>query len=661
MADNNWKCPPRDSKPDEITAWVNREIKDGDAYLQAQRWFKDLDRAIAIICGDSNSQPIPRLSHVQYNKIKRIVRERVSTLSSFRSPPEFEAGNRADEHTNSVLNKLMNAWWYRIMADRSIRTAEQWAEVGGLGWIWPVWTKDFPIFGQSDIELKILGPRDVRVIQMGREHDIQKAYAVIITDEMPIARAHAIWPSFADQLIPDRDRASWLARTARAVKKWASPALNIANQQKTEDEAVFPTIDIHYVYVNDTTINESGETIQMGEPDTSWYYEVPSLNSDLPTGNNDTNGQPTFRKATAEDAMLYPMKRLIVVPGNNKDLILNDGPAPDWHGLFPVIPVTNDDWPFMMGGFSAIHDVWSLQYSIEKDLRACDDQVEIKLDPALLYDKNQIGKADAERLTLRKAKVRVGYDPMGGEPIKTVVPLNAQDVPGWVMEGMKGKQQMMDYLAGTQDVEALMKARIAGADGMEKYLQAIGPIILDMTRQQEKSIRDFAEMVKSMFFQWYRADRRLKILGTDGLTQEDYEYKAGEMLPEPSPGEPRLSTIQRARKHMAGFYANVMPGSLHKIAQMTQQLMYMQLKLRNIVPLDWWTLAKVFNIANFGKPPDGCNTVFDRWQAQVMLEKAMAEELGGGQQPAGRTPSGNKPPQQKNRGGGNPHVTQQSR
>ena len=37
-------------------------------------------------------------------------------------------------------------------------------------------------------------------------------------------------------------------------------------------------------------------------------------------------------------------------------------------------------------------------------LRACDDQVEVKLDPALLYDKNQIAKADAERLTLRKSK-----------------------------------------------------------------------------------------------------------------------------------------------------------------------------------------------------------------------------------------------------------------
>ena len=659
----SWKCPPRDAKPTDIVEWLMRQIKDGDAYLEAQPWWKDLDRAIDIVCGRSNQQPIPRLSKVQYNKTKRIIRERVAAISSFRSPPEFEAGDSKDEHANSVLNKLMNAWWYRTMADRAIREAEQWAELGGIGWIWPVWTKDYPLYGQSDIELKVLGPREVRVIQLGREHDIQKAYAVIATVETPIARAHAAWPSFSNQLIPDRDRASWLARTARAIKKWSSPALNLANIQKQEDEPVFPTIDIHYCYVHDTTINESGETIPMGDPDTSWYYEVPSFMSDIETGTNDEQGHPLMRKATAEDAMLYPIGRLIVVPGNNKELILNDGPAPDWHGMFPFIPVSNDDWPFMFGGFSAIRDVWPLQYSVEKDLRATDDQVEVRLDPPLLYDKNQIAKADAECLSMRKSKVRVGYDPMGGEPIKSALGANSQDVPAWILEGIKAKIGMMDYLAGTQDVEALVKAKSSGADGLEKVMQAMGPVISDMIRQQESSIWWLASMLKSMFFQWYRADRRMKVLGEDGLTSEDYQYKAGDMIPEAKPGEPKLSYLQRARQHIAGFYANILPGSLHKIAQMQQQLLFMQLKLRNILPIDWWTLAKVFNVPNFGQAPKDCNTVLDKWQAQMMLEKEMAGALGAGegQQPRGQPPTGHKPMQQKNRPNGQPPVTQTSR
>lgn len=658
---DDWKVPPRDARNDVKTEWVMRMIKDGDSYLQAQRWYRDLDRAIDIISSDSNKQPIPRLSHVQYNKAKRIIRERVSALSAFRSPPEFESEYKKEEHDVSILNKLMNAWWYRTMADRQIRTAEQWAEIGSLGWIWPVWTKDYPLYGQSDIELKILGPRDVRPIQMGQEHDIQKAYAVIATLEMPIARAQALFPEFADQLVANRDRASWLARTARAIKKYASPALNLANTQRQEDEPVFPTIDIHYCYVHDTGINLSGQDIAMGEPDTSWQYVVPSLGSDIKTGAFDTEGHELMRKATDEDSMLYPLGRLMIVPGNNKDLVLYDDTAPDWHGLFPFVPITNDDWPFMFGGFSAIHDIWSLQYSIEKDIRAMDDQVEVKLDPPLLYDKNQIAKADAERLTLRKSKVRVGYDPMGGEPIKSALGANSQDVPAWVPEQTKAKNAMMDYLAGTKDMEALVKAKSSGADGLEKFMEAMGPVISDMTRNQEKSIRDLAEMLKSMFFQWYKADRRLKILGEDGLTKEDFEYKSGDMIPEPNPGEPRLSYIQRARMHMSKFYANVLPGSLHKIAQMQQQLLYMQIKLRNIVPVDWWTLAKIFNIPNFGSMPVNCNTVLDRWKAQVMLEKEMAGELGLGGQPAGQPPKGNHPPQQKNRPNGKPPITQFSR
>jgi hypothetical protein len=634
-------------------------FSDGTAYLEAQPWWKDLDRGIDIICGTSNRQPIARLSHVQYNKIKRIIRERCSTLSNFRTPPEFEVGDKTDEQANTALNQLVRFWWYFTMADRRIREAEMWAEVGGIGWIWPVWTKDFPMFGHSDIELKILGPRDVRPIQMGREHDEQKCYGIIVTEEMPIARAHALFPEFADQLIPSRTKPSWLARTAKAVKKYLSPALNAMGVAKKEDEPVFPTIDINYVYVHDTAINETRKTIPMGEPDTSWYYEVPSVGSDIDTGNKDAEGHPTFRKATAEDAMLYPLGRLIKCPASVKDLLLYDGPAPDWSGLFPLVPIVNDDWPFMFGGFSAPHDLWSLQYSLEKSMRAVDDQVEVALDPPLLFDKNQIPKADAERLLVRKASVRIAYDPMGGKPVEAALQTGYQQVPQWILESQDKTEARMDNQAGTADLQALVKARTSGADGMEKFLQAIGPIAQDMVRQQESSIARLMEILKFMFFQWYRADRRMKIGGDDMLTKEDFEYKSGDMIPESQPGEPKLSYLQRARRHIAGFYCSIVPGSLHKIPQLTEQLKYMQLAMRGVVPIDWWTLAKIFNIPNFGKAPEGCNTVMQKFMAQKMLEQEMRGEGGEGQ-PAGRKPGGTHPPQQKMRTDGKP-ISQQSR
>ena len=658
---DNWKVPPRDSSPETIVAWVNRMWQDGENYLQSQPWYNDIDRAINVICGSANKQPIKRLSGVSYNKAKRIIRERVSTLSNFRTPPEFEVGDKKDEQANTVLNKCTNYWWYHTLADRSIREAEQWADIAGLGWLWPVWTKDFPMFGHSDIELKVLGPRDVRPIQIGREHEVQKAYGWIVTEEMPIARAHALFPEFADRLIPSRTKPSWLARTAKAVKQFLSPALNAAGKiARKEEEPVFPTIDINYTYIHDTSINTSGETIAMGEPDTSWYYEVPTRGADIPTGVNDAQGNPTFRKATAEDAMLYPLGRLIKSPGSGKDVILYDGPATDWGGMFPLIPVVNDDWPFMFGGFSAIHDLWSMQYSLEKSMRAVDDQVEVALDPPLLFDKNQIPKSVGETLLIRKAKARFGYDPMGGDPVKPALPAGYQQVPAWILESQDKMEARMDNQAGTQDLQSLVKARTAGADGMEKYLQAVGPIAQDMVRQQEASIAMLMELLKFMFFQWYRADRRMKIMGNDGLTKEDFEYKSSDMIPEQKPGEPQLSYLQRARRHVAGFYCSIVPGSLHKIPQMAEQLKFMQIAMRKILPIDWWTLAKILNIPNFGKPPEGCNTVIDRWQAQMMLEKAMAEDLGGGQQPPGRKPQGQKPPQQKQRPDGGV-ITQMSR
>jgi hypothetical protein len=54
---------------------------------------------------------------------------------------------------------------------------------------------------------------------------------------------------------------------------------------------------------------------------------------------------------------------------------------------------------------------------------------------------------------------------------------------------------------------------------------------------------------------------------------------------------------------------------------LSRKLLYIQLQKAG-QPIDPWTMAEINDIPNFGKPPAGTNTVFDRW---VAWEKIKAE------------------------------------
>ena len=60
--------------------------------------------------------------------------------------------------------------------------------------------------------------------------------------------------------------------------------------------------------------------------------------------------------------------------------------------------------------------------------------------------------------------------------------------------------------------------------------------------------------------------------------------------------------------------------------------MFLQLQ-RAGIPIDPWTLAELFDVPNFGKPPDGANNVIERWEswqrilAQIQMSIQMQQQL----------------------------------
>ncbi len=670
----------------------------GVSYLKGQRSWDDIDRAFEALADDQDDPRRPSLSNVRYNISKRCIREVVAALSNLRVVPDYGTENPKYEYQAQLFNKRFSHWWYTTLADRGIRSCLQWAAVAGKGYGELTYERPQIIAGPGEIKLKAVGPRAVFPVQIGQDHDIQRAYSVTIKKEVPIFQAWAMYPGYADKLIPDRHSDSYLRRGVKRISKWLSPILNMPGQpNKEDDEQSFPAIDIYYTYVLDLTLNETGHDLLMGDPGTRWAYTVPSLGSDLPTGIiSKQTGSEMVRKAEAQDAMIFPLRRLITWTEN---CIIRDNTSPWWHARVPLISFQMDDWPWEFLGYPLSHDTLSIQENIKRSSRARSDSMNARLRPPLKYDKNMVPKTLMDKLDPRVPLQNVGMDAQlqsMKEAIEPILPFQYYDVPQWMLDSERMDEERIKYLTGVADIAALAKARqLPGSDTMEKLLEMMGPLMQDMSRNMDGSMCELGDMFKCMVLEFDSFARRVQILGPDAMTTEDFDYDPGKLLPSHMPdesdqtGTSRFSEIERAKWFCNNFSYRVTPGTLHQITSMTKKLLYMQLARAGpaVFPMSWWRLAEVMDIPNFGAPPENTHSMLEEFIAQqrmlaelgISIAQEQQAALGvPGQPPAGaqpgvaspvgphggqkgtggRPPSGNAPPQLKNRPNGGSTITE---
>lgn len=284
MPDPLWRAPSADKSAMFKLGWIREQRQQGEAYVRNARATQGVDESIDLIAGIETERIGPGRSTIQYNRLKREIREIVAVSSTLRPVPAFRTDNRDLDAHETVLNKTWRAWWGNTFADRAVRKAKQWAAVTGTGYLSPVWTQDFLVAGRGDIQLFDYGVESVLPVQLGRDGDLQKAYVVITKSSIPIHAAHAMFPTFQDLIVPDRTKPGWFARTWKRLRQqYASPAFNALSKDK-QDDSPFPECDFYTAYIMDLSINETGQKIPMGDPGSTWYYEVPPYGSEQEVG-----------------------------------------------------------------------------------------------------------------------------------------------------------------------------------------------------------------------------------------------------------------------------------------------------------------------------------------------------------------------------------------
>lgn len=641
---SNYEIPIWGSRGDQILGKLLDFVSEGEAWLKSQPSSTSFDGVTQILSGSETGGPAVGSSSVGYNKVQRIGRELVASLSNFRHEGEVKA--LWDTTLYDIAHQLTNldANWYD--KTRAYNAHRAWLQYGvgyGTGYLSQTWDKNFYGPGRGDIRLDAYGPADVTFVQLPKDHNIQNAYITLIRQELPINLAKAIYgqtnAAFAESLTPDRDAPGWLQKGLQKVQQFVAPALRVAGRTQPQ-QGSFPTVDIFHAYTLDTSINRLSTPIQMGAHGTNWSYMVPALGDPIDTGvRNPATGENWTRAATEGDCRLFPLRRLSIF---SRTGICYDGSSPYWHGATPLARVRFNDWAWQANGSSLLMDAKTMQDGIIALMRLIEDAAAARLNPGMLFDDTLVASTFAQSVNPRLAGTRAAAPLQQGEVLKPILPAEYYNTPQGIYDWIRSQEDRMDYLTGVRDLVAMAKAnQIPSADTLEKLIEMAGPLVYDMVRALEDPLTQLGNWRISSYFQFYTVPRIIKTVGDDGIPT-DVQFTPEKIVPMVT-GETAVARTSRAKQMVADFAYSVSQSGISEIVRTQQKLLYLQLQ-KSGMPISWWTLAQIFQIPNFGPPPEGTNTELERWIAQQRIVADLQADIAANQQAdlaaAGAQPTG---------------------
>ncbi len=675
----NWQPPVSSAPGRSKMGWINEIVAATEGIVTKSPGYRDMGAAVDMISGRQQNRVVESRSRLYIPRDKRALREVVASISDIRSVDGFTTENQTFQSNCELFNKVWKAIYFEAKFPGAIKRAVQWMTVGGVSYISPVYRNLRPSArNKRGMAFDVYSVADVLPFQMPMNNDIQGSYAVTLIKFMPNYQAHAAFPLFQHLLRPiARRRYSGDAAKdrLRLAERFRQDMLGISSSNSSWAEEFN---EIRYTYINDLRVNDTNVPMPMGTPGASESYIVPFLGQDLPTGQFN-NGVRITRKADIEDCYLYPNKRLIISQ-RGMSVPMYDGPAFDWHGMFPIARFSADEWPWEPG-YSLARDIFSTGEAQTSFERGMDQTAKARFDPALLYDKSQgLNRKTMEAFDPYEERGRLGVE--GGiadTTVKTALPESLLNIPAWAYEFSKYLNDARDYILGTDQMANLARAKMSAASGevLQEALEEAGPIVKDISHGMEAPVADIMFMTLADMLQYYPTGRVMNYVGADGITMETFDLNPESLVPSHSydedaaNGQSYLTRMQRCQVFLDNFRAIIAPGSLHGIVQTSYKLLLMQLQ-RSGFMIDSETVAEAMDIPNWGSLEG--NTVIERWKSEQKLKLEFAEKLkelqagislqppgmapppitpladGGGKPQPGRPPSGNKPPELKTKG-----------
>ncbi len=619
------------STENEIINWCMNMVEEGEAFLAAQTGYKKIGLGIdAIMSADQTEifDAKSSTSKTHTNRIAKIAEDLSAMLTDTKPFWDYSVANRRFEQHAQIYGKLSTFWYQRRNIDLRLGDAIKYYVVAGTGYLHTYWDPE-----TSDFASRAEDPRDVIPIRPSSYDSLESCQGVIVKRKVPV---NYIKDRYGIDVIADSDSSAvtLFGKIRESAADIASPIWKWRKAGKNgSDIPRIPTVTLYTMYLKDPRLHKGSKPKEMGEwhedevtgerkPANNWSYLVEP-------------GQP-----------LYPNRRMVVWVG---DRIIYDGPGFYWHGEFPLVKITLNPYPWSWFGKAPVWDLLALQTSLNRNLRVVDNHLAQVANPGAVVDKNNVSRSQFDQLDTTRPGYKIWQNPMAGKGVQIV---NPPPLDATVYKHIEWIQNEMKELSGVVDASQLMKlGQMPSNSTVETILQGMTPALRLRSRIMEAVFRCIAMQMAYNFTQFYTLPMRVSILGPGGITQDDFDFDPGSLMPDyvhdkdyHSDGtitpdallRGPLPKYDRAKEFMRRFIFKIAPGSLLNAAQVEQRLIYLQLARAGW--MDIFTLWEALGIPNIGVLPDNVRTIPERLQYQQQIG------LSGDVNAAGRKASGQEIP-----------------
>lgn len=568
-----WQVPPCEAEGKYRASWASELVQSGDKWVQAQEGTRKMQQDIRILLG------LDQDNSMKSNMLEPNIRTFVETISDLKLIATM--GTQAEQFKKyaALQNKcLKHTYWESEFVYNTRRTLQY--SMFGSGFTWLRFSRDKAGWGKAMNRFEALGPMEVLPEQLPHNNDLQGAYGCTVVVPMPVWEAHARFPQFQPWLTPI-SRYDWKKYSSSGAVRldyWDRTRFGGNQNWAWEDRYC----EIRFHWFRDLRINETGKTFQMGVAGSSWGYTVPSYGS-LLTYVNPFNQMPESRKATEEDALMYPQLRLMItcptVP-----VPMYDDTALDQHGEIPVVQYDVNDYPFAARGYSAVRKVASLELNRRARASEINDVLSVRKDPPTGYDFTAgVSRDQMTKIDLLKAQgYRVGTK---GDPKKSVVSILPE---GIVVDGEDWKAQEWYDAAikaslGMADVSSMRDLKMGlSENAFEKFITNLGPMAKGITMVLWRANSRLAFMLVRNNAQYYTVSDLESMIGPEAVDMEVYDADPTSLVPSHLPGEDsspgvpsRYNKRQRSRWLLDRMGVVSTPMQLLDVTEMQEKMLNM--------------------------------------------------------------------------------------
>ena len=496
----------------EIIAWSDSVYDEAERELADSREIRLTSRLIDYISGQQwNAKSRFGRSRPTVNRLFRQFVEMAGLLTDI--APDFQVKfHNEDEGTDfnklqDLLNEMIVMWAGMTDFEMELTQSVMWALLH-TGYAKVQWNPAMNN-GMGDCEFLPLGPLNVMTIGAGNR--MQDDECVIARWPATIESLRRAYGELADGVIADLEngdaggevvrpgrmsQSSWIRLTPQLKK-----LLGKQNQAQDGRRTRYPKAMLKQFWFRDGSKNEGSETKRVGDERYNWSYMV----------------EP--------GELWYPRGRFVIVAGGK---VLQDGPNPYWHAMFPFAKLRLIRVPWNSNGVSPLEPIAMMSDIVNRINGGLMDMIRSVIEPRMIAPKAAFAQSVWDSLDPGAPGSKIMYN--NNSPKSPEYPKPAE-LPAYVLAMKQDVEKEQDMTSGASAInQTLQKKQVPGGDSLDMIMYSRSIPIRFMGRGLTSFLTDVGTMVMANKMQFETSKSRIKKFGTKGLTDGDFEPFYGQWM-----------------------------------------------------------------------------------------------------------------------------------